>query len=82
DTIAAGGAAVNETIIQLAHPKLPFGGVGNSGLGKAHGYAGFLAFSNEKSVLKQRIGRTGIKTMYPPYTSRVKQLISWLLKYL
>jgi aldehyde dehydrogenase (NAD+) len=82
DNIAAGGAAINETIIQLAHPELPFGGVGNSGLGKAHGHAGFLAFSNEKSVLQQRIGRTGIKTMYPPYTSHVKQLIGWLLKYL
>ena len=82
DTIAAGGAAVNETIIQLAHPELPFGGVGNSGLGKAHGHAGFLAFSNEKSVLQQRIGRTGIKTMYPPYNSSVKRLIGWLLKYL
>jgi len=82
DNIAAGGAAVNETIIQLAHPELPFGGVGNSGLGKAHGHAGFLAFSNEKSVLQQRIGRTGIKTMYPPYGSGVKRLISWLLKYL
>ena len=82
DSIAAGGAAVNETIIQLAHPELPFGGTGNSGLGKAHGYAGFLAFSNEKAVLRQRIGRTGIKVMYPPYTSRVKQLIGWLLRYL
>ncbi|TVT40117.1 aldehyde dehydrogenase family protein [Hymenobacter setariae] len=82
DNITAGGAAVNETIIQLAHPELPFGGVGNSGLGKAHGHAGFLAFSNEKSVLQQRIGRTGIKTMYPPYNSRVKRLIGWLLKYL
>jgi aldehyde dehydrogenase (NAD+) len=82
DNIAAGGAAVNETIIQLAHPELPFGGVGNSGLGKAHGHAGFLAFSNEKSVLQQRIGRTGIKTMYPPYNSGVKRLIGWLLKYL
>jgi aldehyde dehydrogenase (NAD+) len=82
DSIAAGGAAVNETIIQLAHPELPFGGVGNSGLGKAHGHAGFLAFSNEKSVLQQRIGRTGIKTMYPPYNSGVKRLIGWLLKYL
>jgi aldehyde dehydrogenase (NAD+) len=82
DNIAAGGAAVNETIIQLAHPELPFGGAGNSGLGKAHGYAGFLAFSNEKAVLQQRIGRTGIKVMYPPYTPRVKQLIGWLLRYL
>jgi aldehyde dehydrogenase (NAD+) len=82
DTVSAGGAAVNETIIHLAHPDLPFGGIGNSGLGKAHGHAGFLAFSNEKGVLRQRVGRTGIKTMYPPYTSSVKRLIGWLLKYL
>jgi aldehyde dehydrogenase (NAD+) len=81
-TIPAGGAAVNETIIHLAHPDLPFGGVGNSGLGRAHGHAGFLAFSNEKGVLRQRIGLTGIKTMYPPYTSQVKRFIGWLLKYL
>ncbi|TDN36365.1 aldehyde dehydrogenase [Hymenobacter sp. UV11] len=82
DSIAAGGAAVNETIIQLAHPDLPFGGVGNSGLGKAHGHAGFLAFSNEKAVLKQRVGLTGIKPFYPPYTGRVRRLLGLLLKYL
>ena len=82
DTVAAGGAAVNETIIQLAHPDLPFGGVGNSGLGKAHGHAGFLAFSNEKAVLRQRVGLTGIKPFYPPYTPRVRQLLGLLLKYL
>ncbi len=82
DTVAAGGAAVNETIIQLAHPDLPFGGVGNSGLGKAHGHAGFLAFSNEKAVLKQRVGLTGIKPFYPPYTGRTRRLLGWLLNYL
>jgi aldehyde dehydrogenase (NAD+) len=82
DTVAAGGAAVNETIVQLAHPDLPFGGVGNSGLGKAHGYAGFLAFSNEKAVLQQRVGFTGIKQFYPPYTGRVRRLLGLLLKYL
>ena len=82
DTVSAGGAAVNETIIHLANPGLPFGGVGNSGVGKAHGHAGFLAFSNEKSVLEQRVGFTGIKLMYPPYTPKVKQLISFMMKYL
>lgn len=80
--ISAGGAAVNETILHLAHPDLPFGGVGNSGVGKAHGHAGFLAFSNEKGVLRQRVGLTGIKAMYPPYTSKVKRLIGWMLTYL
>ncbi|GAA4392754.1 aldehyde dehydrogenase family protein [Hymenobacter koreensis] len=77
----AGGACVNETILHLAHPDLPFGGFGNSGLGRAHGYAGFLQFSNEKSVLKQRVGRTALKAMYPPYTPQVKKLIGWLLKF-
>ncbi|UOQ80258.1 MULTISPECIES: aldehyde dehydrogenase family protein [Hymenobacter] len=79
--IPAGGSCVNETILHLAHPDLPFGGFGNSGLGKAHGFAGFVGFSNEKSVLKQRVGRTGIKTMYPPYTPKVKKMIGWLLKF-
>ena len=80
--VAAGGAAVNETIIQLAHPDLPFGGVGTSGLGKAHGYAGLLAFSNEKSVLRQRVGFTAIKQFYPPYTGKVTRLLGLLLRYL
>ncbi len=80
--IPAGGACVNETILHLAHPDLPFGGFGNSGLGRCHGHAGFMAFSNEKSVLKQHVGLTSIKALYPPYTPRVKSMISLLLKWL
>jgi aldehyde dehydrogenase (NAD+) len=80
--IPAGGACVNETILHLGHPDLPFGGLGNSGLGRAHGHAGFLAFSNEKSVLRQRVGRTGLKPIYPPYTPQVKKLVNWLVKWL
>lgn len=81
ENVTAGGAAINETILHLAHAELPFGGAGNSGIGKAHGHFGFLAFSNEKGVLKQRLGRTGIKLMYPPYTPKVRGLIEMLLKY-
>ncbi|WP_426493433.1 aldehyde dehydrogenase family protein [Hymenobacter sp. 102] len=80
--IPAGGACLNETILHLGHPDLPFGGLGNSGLGRAHGHAGFLAFSNEKSVLRQRVGRTGLKPIYPPYTPQVKKLVNWLVKWL
>ncbi|SHL61476.1 aldehyde dehydrogenase family protein [Hymenobacter psychrotolerans] len=79
--IPAGGAAVNETILHLAHPDLPFGGAGNSGLGRAHGHAGFLAFSNEKSVLRQRVGLTGIKSFYPPYTPKVQRMVNLLLRW-
>ncbi|WP_071885847.1 aldehyde dehydrogenase family protein [Hymenobacter sedentarius] len=82
ENISAGGAGVNETVLHFAHPELPTGGVGNSGLGKAHGHSGFLAFSNEKGVMRQRVGFTGIKAMYPPYTPRVRQLISLLVKHL
>lgn len=80
--IPAGGACVNETILHLGHPDLPFGGSGNSGLGRAHGHAGFLAFSNEKSVLKQRVGHTALKPIYPPYTPQVKKMVNWLVKWL
>ena len=80
--ITAGGAGINETVLHFAHPELPAGGVGNSGLGKAHGHAGFLAFSNEKGVMRQRVGFTGIKAMYPPYTGRVQKLVALLVKYL
>ena len=80
--IPAGGAAVNEAVLHFAHPELPTGGVGNSGLGKSHGQAGFLAFSNEKGVMRQRVGLTGIKAMYPPYTGKVQRLINLMVKYL
>ena len=82
ENVSAGGAGVNETVLHFAHPELPTGGVGNSGLGKAHGHSGFLAFSNEKGMLRQRVGLTGIKAMYPPYTGKVQKLIGLLVKYL
>lgn len=48
---SSGGACVNDVVLQFFSPFLPFGGVNNSGTGKAHGFYGFQAFSNEKSVL-------------------------------
>ncbi|RAK68200.1 aldehyde dehydrogenase family protein [Hymenobacter edaphi] len=80
--VPAGGACLNDTIIHLGHLELPFGGAGNSGIGRAHGHYGFLAFSNEKAVLRQRVGQTGIKLFYPPYTPKVQRVVDLLLKYL
>lgn len=48
---SSGSMAINETIMQLAAPKLPFGGVGNSGMGSYHGKRSFEAFSHYKAVL-------------------------------
>lgn len=52
-SLSFGGGCVNDTVIHLAVPGLPFGGVGNSGMGAYHGHAGFRTFSHDKSVLKK-----------------------------
>lgn len=78
---SSGSMVINDCVLQFGHPTLPFGGVNNSGLGKAHGRAGFVAFSNEKSILKQRIGFTMAKTVYPPYSGLKKTMINFMLRY-
>ena len=65
EALPFGGGCVNDTVVHLADPRLPFGGVGNSGMGACHGKAGFDAFTHEKSVLKK--GRLDIPVRYPPY---------------
>lgn len=77
---SSGSVCINDCAIQFLHPNLPFGGVNNSGIGKSHGYAGFLAFSNEKPVLRQRSGLTAFRLFYPPYTKSVQRMIDWVLK--
>jgi aldehyde dehydrogenase (NAD+) len=78
---SSGSLVINDTVIQFAHPHLAFGGVNTSGIGKSHGYAGFIAFSNEKAVIRQRIGLTMTKLVYPPYTNFKRFLINFLIKY-
>ena len=48
-----GGVTINDTIIHVANPNLPFGGVGNSGVGKYHGKESFETFTHNKSVMKR-----------------------------
>ena len=73
--IQAGTACVNDTTIQFAQPNLPFGGHGNSGIGKGHGKFGFLEFTNLRAELRQRRGFTSAKLIYPPYDKKWKQFI-------
>ncbi|MEM6831545.1 MAG: aldehyde dehydrogenase family protein, partial [Bacteroidota bacterium] len=79
---SSGMMTINDTVLQFAHTGLPIGGVNHSGIGKAHGYHGFLAFSNEKAILKQRIGLTMAKTVYPPFTKLKNWLIDFMIKYI
>jgi aldehyde dehydrogenase (NAD+) len=68
DSTSSGAVVYNDTTLQFIHPNLPFGGVNNSGIGKAHGKYGFDEFTNCKPIVKQRIGFTSAKLIYPPYT--------------
>ena len=47
----SGGACINDTLLHIVNHKLPFGGVGNSGIGKYHGHQSFIAFSNQRAVV-------------------------------
>jgi aldehyde dehydrogenase (NAD+) len=77
---SSGSVCINECGVQFLHHELPFGGVNTSGIGKAHGYSGFLAFSNEKPVLKQKNGLTAVKAFYPPFTPATQKVMDWFLK--
>lgn len=65
---SSGGAAINDTVLQLASPALPFGGVGESGMGSYHGRYGFEAFSHLRAVLRKPTWMD-LALRYPPYTA-------------
>ena len=77
----AGGTVVNDTLIHYYQLNLPFGGVGESGIGKSHGWFGFEAFSNARGILEQPTRLSGIQLMYPPYTKLKRKLIDLTLRY-
>ncbi len=75
----SGGCSVNDTIVHLSTSTLPFGGVGESGMGKYHGQASFDIFSNRKSVLKRSF-LFDLKLRYAPYGNKlpsVKKLLQY-----
>lgn len=77
---SAGGTCINAANIQFSHENLPFGGIGNSGLGNAHGFYGFRAFfSHERAVLEDKF--SVVPMLFPPYTPRVKQMIKWTVRF-
>lgn len=79
--ISSGTACINDCVLQFTHPCLPFGGVNDSGIGKSHGHYGFLTFSNEKPILRQKSGYAGPYLLYPPYTKGMKKIVDALLKW-
>lgn len=79
NNITFGGGCVNDTLLHLATPYLPFGGVGDSGIGNYHGDYSFKTFSREKSVLKK--GKVfDLQLRYPPYDDKKLKLIKKIIK--
>lgn len=74
-----GGGCVNDTIIHLASNRLPFGGVGESGMGSYHGQAGFQTFSHEKSIVHKST-RLDLPMRYQPYTILYGRLIRLFMR--
>lgn len=71
---SSGGACVNHCVLQFAHGGLPFGGVNESGIGNAHGFFGFRAFSHERAVLRSTTPMLS-KLFFPPFTRRRYRII-------
>jgi aldehyde dehydrogenase (NAD+) len=76
---SSGGVCINDTVMQWAMPNLPFGGVGNSGIGNYHGRASFDTFSHYRSVLKRSM-LLDLQWRYAPYTAaglrQIKKIVT------
>jgi aldehyde dehydrogenase (NAD+) len=75
-----GGGCVNDTLIHFANKRLPFGGVGHSGIGAYHGKLGFDTFSHKKSVIKKP-NWIDIPLRYAPYQGKlkmIKRILNWI----
>ena len=76
--VRCGGICINDTLTQMLHPGLPFGGLGASGFGRYHGEAGFAEFSVPQAVFKNRMGANALR--YAPYTESKLQKLKQTFK--
>ena len=72
--LSAGSVCINDAVLFMVSPELPFGGVGNSGMGRYTGWYGFETFSHMKPVMKRSF-RFDAPMRYPPYTDKKARLL-------
>ena len=77
----AGSTAINDVVIQIANPELGFGGIGNSGMGRANGKASFDAFSNLRSFVDSTGMINALPLTFPPFTGFKKSLVRFITKW-
>lgn len=78
EKLSFGGGCINDTLMHLSNDRLPFGGVGNSGIGHYHGKFGFIAFSHQKAILKKS-NYLEPELKYPPYSDAKLNILKKLL---
>jgi aldehyde dehydrogenase (NAD+) len=78
NNISSGGVCVNDTIMHIVPQTLPFGGVGNSGMGSYHGKKSFEAFSHKRSILNRKTW-LDLALRYPPFTESKKKIVKKVL---
>jgi len=74
----SGGVTINDVVLHIGQPNLPFGGVGASGMGHYHGFDGFAQLSKKKGVMVQARW-SGVTLFHPPYGARTRRLLRLLL---
>lgn len=78
ENISFGNGCINDTLIQFANSNLPFGGVGQSGIGEYHGKYSFETFSNKKGM-SRKTDLFDIELRYPPYTEKKMELLKFYI---
>jgi coniferyl-aldehyde dehydrogenase len=79
ERVMSGGVSVNDALFHVGQHDLPFGGVGESGMGHYHGREGFETFSKRKAVFHQS-RLNGLKLFRAPYGRRFESLVRLLLR--
>lgn len=74
-----GGGCVNDVVVHLSNPELPFGGIGPSGMGEYHGKSTYETFSHKKSVVKSATW-IDVPLRYPPYTEKTDKMLRHFMK--
>lgn len=74
--IWTGSMCVNDSLTQIFHEAIPFGGVGNSGFGRYRGHEGFKTFSNQRPIFYQTSQEEPLAPMRPPYAAETKAFLS------
>jgi coniferyl-aldehyde dehydrogenase len=79
ERVMSGGVSVNDTLLHVGQDDMPFGGIGESGMGHYHGYEGFLTFSKLRPVFRQARWST-MKLLSPPYGKLADRLLAFMTR--